>query len=287
MLACFFILDYNIYKVMPRFVKRIIIIIVYLLIFAILGYGIYSAVKPKPTCYDGKKNQNEEEIDCGGQCAPCQKPISAQELKIGEIAFVYGGPGRFDVMAKITNPNNEYGSPVFSYEFILKGAGESELARRSGEEFILPGETKYVIETNLETGIQPQSVEYQIKKADWQEFVNYQKPELNIYSKRYDPITSGVGYSEAYGLLKNESPFDFNFIRIKVILRDGLGKPIALNMTDMRTISSGEQRDFRLLWPLSFPGDVQNVEMEAGADVFDSQNFIRKYLPGGKFQELQ
>lgn len=272
---------------MTRGIKRSAIIAIYLLIFSLISCGIYAMLRPAPTCLDDKKNQREEGIDCGGPCAPCQKAISTQELKIEETAFVYGGPEKFDVLAKITNPNNEYGSPAFSYEFILKGADGGELSRRSGEEFILPGETKYVIETNLETGIQPQSVEYQIKKTDWQEFIDYQKPGLNIYSKRYNLIASGVGYGEAYGLLKNESPFDFNFIKIKVVLRDGFGKPIALNTTDVRTINSGEQRDFRLLWPLSFPGDVQNVEMEAEADVFNSQNFIKKYLPGGKFQELQ
>jgi hypothetical protein len=285
--ACFLLEIVIFLGYMTRETKRIIIILIYLAIFGIVSYFIYLAVRPAPTCLDGKKNQNEQGIDCGGPCAACQKEIAAQDIKTEETAFVYGGPGRFDVLAKISNPNNEYGSSNFSYEFILKGAAGEELSRRNGEEFVLPGETKYIIETNLETNGQPQSVEYSIKKTQWQEFINFQKPQLNIYSKRYDLISGGVGFSEAYGLLKNESPFDFNFIKIKVVLRDGFGKPVALNTTDMQTVSSGEQRDFRLLWPASFPGDVQGVEMEAEADVFDSQNFIKKFLPGGKFQELQ
>jgi hypothetical protein len=121
-------------------------------------------------------------------------------------------------------------------------------------------------------------VEISLITPKWEEFFGYEKPELNIYSKRYDLISSGVGYSEAKGLLRNESTFDFNSIKINVVLRDEDGNPVAFNKTEMNTINAGEERDFRLLWPINFPGSVQGVEMEAEANVFDSQNFIKKYI---------
>ena len=34
---------------------------------------IFPTVLPAPTCDDGIKNQNEEEVDCGGTCLPCGK----------------------------------------------------------------------------------------------------------------------------------------------------------------------------------------------------------------------
>ncbi|MCX6765649.1 MAG: hypothetical protein NT136_01655 [Candidatus Moranbacteria bacterium] len=269
---------------MTRNYKRLIIIAVYLVIFFLVGLLIYQMTKPAPTCFDGKKNQREEGTDCGGPCAPCKKVFMAQPLAVAEKAFIYGGPGRYDVMTKISNPNSEYGSPDFSYEFILKDSSGKEIDRRSGKGFILPAETKYIIESNLEA-VGPQEVEVIIASTEWAEFSNYEKPRLDIYNKRYNLISGGVGYSEAYGLLRNDSPFDFNFIKINVILRDSGKKPVALNSTDMRTVNSREQRDFRLLWPFSFPGEVEIVEMEAEADVYNSQNFIKQYLPGGKFQE--
>ncbi len=54
----------------------------------------------------------------------------------------------------------------------------------------------------------------------------------------------------------------------------------------MRTVQASEERDFRLLWPTAFPGTVTRVEMEAEADVYSTENFIRQYLPGGRFQEF-
>ncbi len=260
--------------------KRLYIITVYAAIFIGLAFLIYEWQKPTPNCFDGKKNQGEEEADCGGSCAPCERNINAQSLIISEKFFVYGGPGKYDVMAKISNPNNLFGSSGFSYKFILQDSSGKEIAGRTGKEFILPAETKYIIESGLETDILPQDVSVEISDTGWEEFSNYEKPRLNIYNKRFDLISSGIGFGEAFGLLKNESPFDFNFIKINVILKDSLGRPVAFNSTDMRTVNANEQRDFRLLWPSSFPGEVQNVEMEAEADVYNSQNFIKKYLPG-------
>lgn len=269
----------------PRNAKQAVIITVYLILLSLVSWAFYSILEPRPTCFDGKQNQGEEKIDCGGPCQPCAEEISAQDLKITEKAFVYGGPQKYDAMAKISNPNDQYGSPEFSYKFILKDSENNILAGREGKSFILPSETKYVIGTNLETELKPAILEVVIHDCQWKTFFAYKKPQLNIYNKRYDLISSPAGFSEAFGLLANESEFDFNAIKINVILRDSSGNPLSFNSTEMRTVTSREERDFRLVWPISFSGEVQNVEMEAEADVYNSQNFIKTYLKGGKFQE--
>ncbi|MFH0968885.1 MAG: FxLYD domain-containing protein [Patescibacteria group bacterium] len=267
--------------------KRLIIIAIYLIIFFLLGWRIYLWLKPAPTCFDGKQNQNEQGSDCGGVCQKqCEKVFQTQDLAIAEKAFVQGGQGKYDVITKISNPNNQIGASEFSYEFVLKGESGNILADRSGKSFILPVESKYIIETGLETAEIPKEISVFISGSKWQEFFGYEKPELNIYNKRYDLISSGIGYSEAKGLLRNESAFDFNSIQVNVVLRDENGKPVAFNKTEMNTVNAGEERDFRLLWPMNFPGSVQAVEMEVEANVFDSQNFIKKYT-NGELQDFQ
>jgi hypothetical protein len=266
--------------------KRILIVGIYLLIFFLLGWMIYSLMKPGPTCTDGKKNQNETGIDCGGVCRACEKTYQTQDLIIKEKAFVPGGQGKYDVMVRVSNPNNQIAGSSFSYDIKLKDASGIVLAEKSGKSFILPVESKYIIETGLETNGIPAQTEVSIDIPEWEEFFGYERPELNIYNKRYELISSGIGYSKAFGLLRNESPFDFNTVKIKVVLRDAGGQPIAFNKTEMNTINSGEQRDFSMIWPTSFPGEVQGVEMEAEADVFNTQNFIKKYTNSSsqKFQ---
>lgn len=267
--------------------KRIIFVIIYLAIFLSVAFAIYSWLKPKPSCTDGMRNQGEEKVDCGGPCSPCKEEIFTQDLQVKEKYFVYGGPGIYDVEAKIYNPNNQYGGSEFSYKFILKDAAGQNIAERSGKSFILPAQTKYIIETNLETGGAPQTVEVELGETSWEEFSGYEEPQLNIYYKQYNTVTGQPIFGEATGLLRNESTFDFGTIKVNVVLRDANGLPIALNSTIMNTVNSGEERDFRLIWPTSFPGNVQSIEMEAEANVFDSQNFLKRYLPPGEFQKYQ
>ena len=263
--------------------KRLVIIAIYLVIFFLLGWLIYSWLKPLPNCFDSKQNQNEQGVDCGGVCQKqCEKVYNAQDLIIKEKTFVSAGMETYDVMARISNPNNQLGGSSFSYEFMLKDANGNVLAKKSGNSFILPVESKYIIETGLVSKVSPVAVEISVSTPKWEEFFGYEKPELNVYNKRYELISSGVGYSEAKGILRNESTFDFSTIKINVVLRDENGNPVAFNKTEMNTINAGEERDFRLLWPVNFPGEVQGVETEAEANVFDSQNFIKKYIRGSE-----
>lgn len=274
---------------LSRGVKRFVIAFIYLSSVVLLAVGAYYAFFKAPeTCFDGKRNQNESGIDCGGVCqAVCKENVIGTDLEITEIAFVPGGNGQYDILGKIYNPNDEIGATSFTYAAELRDGSGEVLAARSGTSYILPQENKYILELNLAAQAQPATASLRISEIEWARFSGYQeKPSINIYQKRYGPISSGAGFSEAFGLLSNESPYDFRSIIVRVILRDNSGKPLAFNTTEMRTVRSHEERDFRLVWPSAFPGTVEKVEMEADADVYHSDNFMRQYLPGGKFQEF-
>ncbi len=258
---------------------------IYLLLFAFLGWVIYLIARPDPTCFDGKQNQNEEGVDCGGVCGACAAILpDLENMEIQESAIVYGGPGRYDVLAKLYNPNFEYGARSFAYTFAIKDENGQVLAERQGYGFILPRETKYVIETQLASEALPKKISFEIRDVQWQKLEDYkEKPTLSIRNQQYNQVSSGPFFSEAKGLLINESPYDFESVIIKVVLRDAENKPIALNSTEMRTIVSGERRDFRLVWPTAFPSEYASMEAEAEADVYHSENFTRQYLPGARF----
>lgn len=269
--------------------KQFVIAGIYLLLIVSMSTGIYFVfLKPPATCFDGRQNQDERGIDCGGICqAMCKENVVALPVDIMEIAFVQSRNGQYDVLGKIHNPNDEIGASAFVYTFLLKDSAGKVLATRSGKSYILPQENKYLLEFNLSGETEPATASLQISEIEWERFSGFQaKPPVNIYQKRYGPISSGAGFGEVYGLLVNESPYDFRSIIVRVILRDTSDKPLALNMTEMRTVKSREERDFRLVWPSAFPGTVEKIEMEVDADVYHSDNFMRQYFPGGKFQEF-
>jgi len=270
---------------MERSQKRILIIIIYAIVFIAFSVFVYWKIKPEETCSDSIKNQNEEDVDCGGVCAACKK-IEALPLEIKESGVVAGGiAGEYDFYGLVNNPNNLFGSSKLHYKIILKDSSGAVLLQREGDNYILPGEKKYIVETGFKSDSMPASSEFSITSVEWSQFGEYKKPELEIVNKNYSEITSGVGFAEARGLLKNRSPYDFEFIKIGVVLKDVENKVVALNSTSMRTVKSGEERDFRVFWPTRFSGNVQNMEAQVEANVFDSRTFMDRNYQTHKFQE--
>jgi len=269
-------------------VKKTLIILIYLLIFSSIGFLIYLKYKPKPNCFDNILNQNEERVDCGGVCAQKCEILVEENIKVDRSGYVESGTnGQYDLYAEITNPNNFFGSSQFNYKFEIKNSAGAVVAAKTGNNFIFPGESKYIIENNVGAGEIPYSVDFSVSDPIWVEFTSdyLQKPELKVVNKQYNEITSGVGFSEAKGLVKNESPFDFTAIKVEIILKDNNGQIIALNSTQMGAVRSGENRDFRVIWPSRFPGSVSNMEVQTEVNMFDSEAFMKRYFKNQKFQE--
>lgn len=269
--------------------KRLYIIAVYAAIFVGVIFLIYEWKKPAPNCFDGKQNQNEQGADCGGVCAK-KCPIAAKEnLIVRQTGYVESGiVGSYDIYAEIANPNSSIGSDSFSYKFSVENAAGEVMAEPYGTSFILPADKKYIIKTNVAVKDVPANIELVVSDPLWLETNEaYEKPDLKVVSKNYNEITSGVGFSEATGLLKNESPFSFNFLDLRIILKNEEGKIVALNSTRMNTVNAGENRDFRVGWPNRFSGSVSQMDVQVEVNVFDSEAFFRKYFTPGKFQQYQ
>lgn len=267
--------------------KRIIIIFVYLVLFFLLVVGIYFLFKSEETCFDGIKNQNEQEIDCGGICQKKCDTIEARDLIVGKIGTTPSGlAGKYDFYAEIDNPNVIFGSRKFEYEIKLKDSSGSVIASRNNASFILPSEKKYVTENNIESSGVPTSLEFKIINSEWVEFKEYyERPNLQIVNKNFASISSGVGFFEATGLLKNESLFDFDTIKIQILLKDNQDNILALNSTQIKTVKAGEIRDFRVFWPSSFSGSVGKIEAQAEVNIFDSSVFLKRFYKTEKFQQ--
>lgn len=258
--------------------KRLIIISIYAAIIIVFGLIIYFATRPVETCFDGKKNQNEEDIDCGGVCGKCNK-ISALDIRVSKAGYLETGTsGQYDVYAIINNPNQNYGAKSFDYTFSLKDGSGKILSQKSGTSYILPGEEKYLVEADIVSTEEPIKVELEIKNYQWIQAELTQKPDFKIVYKEYKPMTSGTGFAQAVGILKNESPYDFNIITIRVVLLDSDNNVVGLNYTDIRTVKSGEEREFRALWPQKFPGadHFDHMDIRAEVNVQDPNAFYRK-----------
>lgn len=271
--------------------KQLFILAIYILIAAMIAFLIAKKFINEPTCFDGKQNQQEDNIDCGGPCQKCPEKIrKTKDIIVDEDSYhiIYGGRNTYDFVTEIKNPNEQYGASKFKYTVELKNEMGEVVATKNGESFILPTEIKYLVEVGLATNENVSTATVSIGEVDWVNFVDFEVPKVTIHNQKFGLISGGTNYAEAFGLMINESPFDFSEIGINVVIKDARGIPVAVNKTEMRTIDSAHEREFRLNWPTEFPGGefMETVEMQAEVNVFDSQNFMKKYLSGGENQSL-
>ncbi len=256
-----------------------IIIFIYLLIIFAVGMAFYFAFRTTPTCEDGKRNQGETEVDCGGPCPSCREVPEIENIEVIEKHFIPAGGGRYDVMAKIRNPNSEYGVPELEYKLVLLGQDGKIISEKAQTGFVLPGQKKYFLAFNLDPSEKPAAADIKISSFKWSRFHEYKGPDVSIYQKEFNLVSGGTGFAQLKGKIRNQSGFDFRNIAVKAILRDGSDSPIAVNETSFNDVREGEEREFTLNWSHSFPIDPVSVkiEVESDVDVFHIENFMRVY----------
>lgn len=255
--------------------RRFLVILAYLAIFSIIAFVIYLIVRPDATCSDGKQNQAEKGIDCGGPCSPCNVISETKELIVQEAVFVSEENNTYDIVAKINNPNDAIGAESFNYTFALKSEAGEIIATSEGNSFILPADNKYIAKIGMKTSNNsvPESVEFSISNVKWSTLKDIAKPQVGVYSKKFENDPAGIG-SVVEGILRNESMYDFKKIEVVIVLRNENDRVVGINTTQKESIRAKEQQSFRITWPTSILDNVQKIEIDPQINVFDSQNLF-------------
>lgn len=269
---------------MKRYLKQFIIALVYLIILAIVVWGIYSVlVKSElPTCTDGIQNQGEQGIDCGGSCSPCSWQLR-EDLEVILAKAIKTQNNFFDLVAQIKNPNKDFGAKSFSYIFNLYDSNGNLISFKEGSSYILPQETKYVIEQKISVNSEIYNTEFRITDIRWQELINYQKPELLIRNPVFEKLTD---LSRVSATLENKSNYNFDKVGVLAVLYGKESKILLAGKIELRTVLSKESRYFEVSWFFPIEEQVEKVDVIAETNIFLDENFIEKYEEGGeKFQE--
>jgi hypothetical protein len=269
-----------------RTIKRIVIILVYLIIFGGIGTGLYFLFRTAPTCADNIQNQGEEGVDCGGPCAACEKIPVAQNLQVIEKAIVPGETGKYDVLARVTNPNPQLGAASFDYTFSLLDDSGQIISQSSGTGFILPGQTKYVLAFNIESQTMPTGVDFQIKSFEWSKFTQFESPNISVSAKEFSLAGGGEpGFARLTAKVRNQSNYDFHKITVNAVVRDKAGNPIAVNTTNLNDVLINEEREVNFSWSSPFPIDPMSARIEVvpEADVFGSDNYMKQHGSVGQY----
>jgi len=262
--------------------KQVIIIFIYLLILLFIIGGIYLLIKSKiPTCYDGVQNQGEAGIDCGGPCDFCSWQLQ-EDLEIVFAKVIKTQDNYQDLVAKIKNPNQNFGAKLFSYKFNLYNSENKLALSKKGDSYILPRETRYIIDQKVLVDFKVSNVELEIININWQELGDYYEPELLIKNSNFEQTEN---FSRISGTLENRNNYNFDKIDIYGVLFDKNSELLAGGKTEIKTILSKENRYFEIKWPFSIKG-IDKIDITAKTNIFLDENFIKQYEEERKqFQE--
>jgi hypothetical protein len=138
----------------------------------LLGYPAYVIInstfyKP-PTCTDGKQNQDERGVDCGGVCdRPCVG--ETQDLEVLWSRSLSIGEGYYDFAAKINNPNAKARLDAFTYTIYIYDANGKKIYTKEKTSYADAGERFLVFEPNIYLGnIVPAKTEIELQEPlDW------------------------------------------------------------------------------------------------------------------------
>ena len=240
-------------------------ILIVLGFFLVVGSVIYLIYRPVPSCFDGKQNQDEQGIDCGGVCRlACTNQVQA--LKINWVRPLKVASGWYDLVAQVENPNPLLGNRNLPYAFSVYDNDNVLITKREGSTFINPGEKFAIFESRVATGdrvvskaflefptstpwenILPVEKSISIEKRD---FVNSPKPVLHLS-------------------VQNSSLVTLSNIQVVTVLSDINNNVFAASQTVVDKLGPGGSQDAYLTWPTPFLSDPSYIDSSWRVNAFN------------------
>jgi hypothetical protein len=252
---------------MSRIQKQFAYGLVYLLILLVVG-GIWYMVsfRPDPSCSDGRQNQGEEQIDCGGACVSCaekyggkQEPLQVRDASFFVVSHVLFFAG------EVFNPNVVYGAEEFLYRFIAYGEGDTVLDIFEGVSRVGPrgkvlvhaADARVAPNEVFRVSLEVQPIMW-VPAAGFAEFtgvVSGGDPQVVVEDDRIT-IT---------GTVRNDSVVRASRVEIVIVARDALGFRLFMTGTELAHLRKREERSFSIAVP--FEENIARKIVEGSVEV--------------------
>lgn len=258
----------------PRFLKQIIIALIFLILLSGFAYAIYWLNLDSGACFDNVQNNNERGVDCGGDCQPCLQDI-AEELVVRNKGFVAAPSGTWDFAAFIQNPNKEIDVVDFILEWQVFDFNGNLIRSIEKKSFIPSSQEKIFTLLNIELDRQPQRINLAFKNINWSKAKNIETmPNFLLTDINFKKGDSGqFSRSILKGNLINRSSFNFNNIDLSVVIFYR-GEIVGINSSNLKTVLAGEERFFEMAWfGNDLPADPDKIEIAAYTNIFDRNNY--------------
>jgi hypothetical protein len=242
--------------------RRLIYLAIALIVVAIAVVATFIALQKPPSCSDGKQNQDELGVDCGGSCpGVCITEITP--LKILWYRLFDLGPGKYDVAALVKNPNLKHGATEIKYIFRLWDKDNLLINSKTGTAFANPKEDLIIFASRVDVGKKiPVRISFELEDSPLWQKIDRVPPQLIFSNKRFanEPTPRLVA------TVKNDSITTLSGVEVYAILSDADQNAVAVSSTFLEELPGGESREVSFTWPSPFQKDVSFIDLATHFD---------------------
>ncbi len=240
----------------------LLIIFAFISVFMVIPYLIltYEA----PSCVDGKRNQDETGVDCGGVCTRlCTGEAIPLAIKWTRVYPVRDGV--YDVVAYIENRNFKIGATNIPYELKVYDRNDTVIAERTGALYARPNEHLLLFEGTIRTGDRvPERAEVSIKQDFTWEKTGKKELPLIVKDKS---VTDSLGKPKLSATVEHTGVEILRDIDVAAIVYDRNNIPIGVSTSRIERILPGTQEQIYFTWSLPFNYDPELESCEQPVDV--------------------
>ena len=192
-------------------------------------------------------------------------------VQIVESKILPVSANNYSAYALIKNQNSTLITPRLDYAFTFIDSSGASVGTFSGNDFLLAGQTKYLIAPNVTLTGTPAQLKVEVSQPVWQNRI--QTPDVPIdngvptYADSVDPAGFAID-----GALRNQSSFTLGAVVIKGIVHAKDDSVIAVISRMENTVSPQQLRAYHLFWPRFLQNSTGRVEVDVETNPFDPNN---------------
>jgi len=208
-------------------------------------------------CFDGKRNQKEEGVDCGGICDPCPFNLKGPVIIWTRFFKESDEKNNYDIAAMIYNSNYNWASGEINYAVKLFDKENILITERYGKTFLNPGEQVLIFENSLPAiKATPYMAVIEINRITNWKYLKEPPPRFAVVKKKFDKSSSTLEVE-----IKNDNAFDLNNVFVNVVLSDKNGNAFAVSSTKIDFMATQETESAFFTWQKTFEEEPSKIEI--------------------------
>lgn len=242
--------------------RRLIYLAIALCVVAIVVLATFIIFQKPPSCSDGKRNQDEVGVDCGGSCSKvCAAEIVP--LKILWSRLFDLGPGKYDAAALVKNPNLKHAAGKINYIFRFWDENNLLINSQSGTAYANPKEDLVIFASRVDVGKKvPARVSFELVGTPVWEKIGQTPPELTFSNKRF----ANEPFPHLVATIRNDSIISINGVDVYAILSDSNQNALAVSSTYIDELPASESREVSFTWPSPFKDGISFIDLASHFD---------------------